>query len=356
MEKFFSDIINQSSFTKDSNKKDEVFTKYINQLTSYHYKKSKLYKKYLNGLKYDPKKKYELSKIPFLPVRLFKEFDFLSIDKKNIYKILNSSGTSSEKLSKIYLDKLNALNQIKILQKIFNTINGSSRLPMLIIDKQITNLDRNKFNASIAAIKGFSIFANYVTYLLGENSEIDYDKLNNFLNRNKKNNFLIFGFTHNIYLNLIKKLDLKKIKYNSFSNALLLHGGGWKKLEKKKIKRKKFNELLNHKLKIKNIKNYYGLVEQIGSIFFECKCGYFIPSNYSEIIIRDQNFKEVSYGKKGFVQLLSLLPTSYPGHSILTEDIGEMIYDPKCDCYGHGKRFLIHGRIKSAELRGCANI
>ena len=57
-------------------------------------------------------------------MRLFKEFDFLSIDKKNIYKILNSSGTSSEKLSKIYLDKLNALNQIKILQKIFNTING----------------------------------------------------------------------------------------------------------------------------------------------------------------------------------------------------------------------------------------
>jgi len=356
MEKFFSDIINQSSFTKDPNKKNKVFTKYINQLTSHHYKKSRLYKKYLNGLKYNPKKKYELSEIPFLPVRLFKEFDFLSIDEKKIYKILYSSGTSSGNLSKIYLDKLNALNQIKILQKIFNTINGSTRLPMLIIDKQISHLDRNKFNASIAAIKGFSIFANHVTYLLDENDEINYDQLNIFLKKNNKNNFLIFGFTHNVYLNLIERLDLNKIRYNSFSNALLIHGGGWKKIEKKKIKRKKFNDLLNNKLKIKNIKNYYGLVEQIGSIFFECKCGYFIPSNYSEIIIRDQNFKEVGYGKKGIVQLLSLLPTSYPGHSILTEDIGEMIYDPKCDCYGHGKRFLIHGRLKSAELRGCANI
>jgi hypothetical protein len=79
MEKFFSDIINQSSFTKDPNKKNKVFTKYINQLTSHHYKKSRLYKKYLNGLKYNPKKKYELSKIPFLPVRLFKEFDFVKI-------------------------------------------------------------------------------------------------------------------------------------------------------------------------------------------------------------------------------------------------------------------------------------
>jgi len=56
------------------------------------------------------------------------------------------------------------------------------------------------------------------------------------------------------------------------------------------------------------------------------------------------------------VQLLSLLPTSYPGHSILTEDIGEIVKDSKCKCYGHGTRFLIHGRLKNAELRGCSNI
>jgi hypothetical protein len=67
-------------------------------------------------------------------------------------------------------------------------------------------------------------------------------------------NFLIFGFTHNVYLNLIERLDLNKIRYNSFSNALLIHGGGWKKIEKKKIKRKKFNDLLNNKLKIKHKK------------------------------------------------------------------------------------------------------
>ena len=115
-------------------------------------------------------------------------------------------------------------------------------------------------------------------------------------------------------------------------------------------------EVGGKKLKNKKIKNYYGLVEQIGSIFFECKCGYFIASNFSEIIIRDENLKECSYGKKGFVQLLSLLPTSYPGHSILTEDIGEIVEDKNCNCYGHGTRFLIHGRLKNAELRGCSNI
>ena len=68
------------------------------------------------------------------------------------------------------------------------------------------------------------------------------------------------------------------------------------------------------------------------------------------------NFKECKDGNSGFVQLISLLPTSYPGHNILTEDIGEIVKNHSCTCYGYGKRFLIHGRIKDAELRGCSNI
>ena len=38
--------------------------------------------------------------------------------------------------------------------------------------------------------------------------------------------------------------------------------------------------------------------------------------------------------KRGFVQLISTLPTSYPGHSILTEDIGEF-KDIKNDASQH---------------------
>ena len=290
-----------------------------------------------------------------MPVRLFKDFDFLSIKKKEIYKTLLSSGTTSSKVSKIYIDKNNALNQMKVLQKIFYNLIGNSRLPMVVVDKENTKLDRKSFNASAAAVSGFSMFANKIVYLLDQENNIDYNKLNNFLKQNINNKFLIFGFTSNVYLNLIKKIDPKKLYSKNFSKALLVHGGGWKKMEEKKINRTQFNAHLTKKLNIKNVRNYYGLVEQIGSIFFECKCGYFVASNYSDIIIRDENLEISKKGKIGLVQLLSLLPTSYPGHSILTEDTGEIIDDPKCKCFGHGKRFLIHGRLKSAELRGCSN-
>ena len=226
---------------------------------------------------------------------------------------------------------------------------------MLVVDKLNQKIDRNNFRASTAALNGFSIFANEIVYLLNEQNNIDYIKLDKFLERNKKKKFLIFGFTSNIYLNLIQKINIKEKYKNIFSNSLLIHGGGWKKMEKKKINRKRFNYFLFKKLGIKNIRNYYGLVEQVGSIFFDCDCGYFIASNFSDVIIRDTNFNVCENKKKGIVQLISLLPTSYPGHSILTEDIGEIVIDDKCKCYGPGTRFLIHGRLANAELRGCSN-
>ena len=92
----------------------------------------------------------------------------------------------------------------------------------------------------------------------------------------------------------------------------MLHGGGWKKLEKLKISNKKFKKKLAQKFNLQKIVNYYGLIEQVGSIFLECKCGYFNTTDYSKILIRDKNFKILGPSAKGFLQIFSTLPTSYP--------------------------------------------
>ena len=99
------------------------------------------------------------------------------------------------------------------------------------------------------------------------------------------------------------------------------------------------------------------MVEQTGSVFIESeKCGYFHTSVYSDIFIRDKKFNVLENKKKGLIQLMSLLPTSYPGHNILTEDIGEIIGEDDCKCGFKGKYFLVHGRAKEAEMRGCSDI
>ena len=141
---FLDKIINQNAFSLDPSFKSKFFLESINSLTSHHFKRSNLYKDYLKGLNYIPKKNNNLSDIPFLPVRLFKDFDFISIKKKEIFKTLLSSGTTSNKVSKIFIDKTNAFNQMKVLQKIFYNVIGNSRLPMLVLDKQNQNVDRKK--------------------------------------------------------------------------------------------------------------------------------------------------------------------------------------------------------------------
>ena len=63
----------------------------------------------------------------------------------------------------------------------------------------------------------------------------------------------------------------------------------------------------------------------------------------------------VDFNEIGLVQLISLLPTSYPGHNIISEDIGEIIGIDDCKCGRLGKYFIIHGRAEKAEIRGCSD-
>ena len=225
---------------------------------------------------------------------------------------------------------------------------------MLIIDKNPKLIKKSSFNARIAAIYGFSIFGKNHTYLLDKDNNINYLELKNFLKLYGNKPFFIFGFTSFIFKFLIKNSFKNRSNFN-LSKGILLHGGGWKKMEKNKINNKKFKYKLMKKFNLKKIYNYYGLVEQTGSIFLECqKCSSFVTSIFSEVIIRDKHFNIVKNGDKGLIQLFSLLPTSYPGHSILTEDIGEIVNN-KCECSNNGTRFLVHGRIEKSETRGCSD-
>ena len=65
----------------------------------------------------------------------------------------------------------------------------------------------------------------------------------------------------------------------------MLHGGGWKKMIDQAVDKNEFKRQLNFICGIKDIYNYYGLVEQTGSIFIECSEGKLHCSIFSDIII-----------------------------------------------------------------------
>ena len=53
--------------------------------------------------------------------------------------------------------------------------------------------------------------------------------------------------------------------------------------------------------------------------------------------------------------MLSILPHSYPGHNILTEDLGVIHGEDDCKCGRRGKYFSVLGRIPNSEIRGCSD-
>ena len=229
-------------------------------------------------------------------------------------------------------------------------------MPMLIIDTEAILKDKSKISARTAAINGFSIFGKNHTFALDEKMNLQIDNVKSFLEKYKNEKVFVFGFTYIIWAYFYETIRKNNLKIN-MDNCILVHGGGWKKLNTKMINNEKFKSSLKNNLKLKKIHNYYGMVEQTGSIFVEsANCGYLHTSIFSDIFIRDKNFNLLKNKKKGLIQLLSILPTSYPGHNILTEDIGEIIGNDDCKCGLKGKYFLVHGRAKEAEVRGCSDV
>ncbi len=346
------DLAKISPYSLNKIKKDRIFLELFKNLNEYHLKNCKDYKKIFNMIR--EKKIKSISDFPMLPVRIFKDHDLVSIKKENIKKKLFSSGTTSSKRSKIYLDDENSKIQIKILSNLITSMFGDQRLPMLILGDERKVKTKKDFDAKKAAISGFSFYGKNHTYII-ENGEICYSKLNDFLNSFGEKKFLLFGFTSDIFEFLIKKINKDKV-ISKFDNCILIHGGGWKKLEKFKISNELFKKKLYSILGIKKIHNYYGLVEQTGSIFFECEYGNLHASIYSDIFIRDKNFNLIENNKIGFIQIISLLPKSYPGHNLITEDLGRIKGEDDCKCGRKGKYFEVFGRVKFAEIRGCSNV
>ena len=98
------------------------------------------------------------------------------------------------------------------------------------------------------------------------------------------------------------------------------------------------------------------MVEQTGCICMECACGHLHASIFSDIVTRRPlDFSECDIGEPGIIQVLSTLPESYPGCSLLTEDEGVILGVDDCPCGRKGKYFKINGRLQEAEIRGCSD-
>lgn len=330
--------------------KEACLLRDIRELTRHHMQKCQAYNRIVETM-FGSSEFSSIEEAPYLPIGLFKSHRLLSVPEEEVFTVLNSSGTTGQQLSKIYLDKPTAHNQARALAHILKSVLGPQRLPMLIVDAEANLRLRN---ARSAGILGIMNMGRQHLFALRDDMTLDEESVGGFLKKHGGAPFVVFGFTFMIWQFLFKALQGANV---DMSNGILLHSGGWKGLESERVSNLEFKRSLNEAMMLRRIYNFYGMVEQTGSIFLEGDDGFLHSPSFAEVIVRNPaNFEVLETGQAGLIQLVSVLPWSYPGHSVLTQDIG--IVDGGVESSGRrsGQRLTVLGRASKAELRGCSDV
>ena len=176
----------------------------------------------------------------------------------------------------------------------------------------------------------------------------------------KDREICIMGFTWLLYTTIIEneKNDTIRQFFKSMKNTKIIHIGGWKKLSDNEVSKEEFNQKISEffNCEKENIIDIYGITEQLGTIYRDCAAGNKHVSVFSEIFIRNIETLEIEdEGKSGFIQLVSPIPHSYPGVSLLSDDIGRILGVDNCPCGRKGKYFRFEKRTEQADIKGCGD-
>jgi len=341
-------------YSMDRDARERTLLSGLNELTLRHYANCEPYRRIIDGA-WGGKTRFDtIEDVPYLPVSIFKTQKLQSVPDSEVRVTLTSSGTTGQAVSRIALDSDASLIQQRALANSLMHVLGKQRLPMLVIDTDAVFKDPRMMSARGAGVLGIMRYGRNHTFALDQRLEPNFEAVGSFLETVKDAPFFMFGFTFMVWLNFYEKfrdagLDL--------SRGVLIHSGGWKKMVERSVDNATFRKAIGDAFKLTRIHNFYGMVEQIGSIFLEGPGGLLFPPNFATVIIRDPvTWRPAEIGQPGVVQVLSLLPSSYPGHSLLTEDMGviEAIDSGEDGWMGKGVRIL--GRVPKSELRGCSDV
>jgi acyl-CoA synthetase (AMP-forming)/AMP-acid ligase II len=325
----------------------------LRTLTEHHAHSGLAYRGVVDALFPKWREAERLADLPYVPIGLFKERRLSSFPDSALFKTITSSGTTGSAVSQVLLDRQTARRQTKALSITMQTVLGAKRRPMLLVDSDAVMKNGTSFSARGAGVIGMMSFGRSHAFLLDEDMRARVDRLREFLDDVGDQRPVLFGFTFMVWQHLYKELKDQRV---DLAGATLVHSGGWKKLEEERVTNDEFKRCLEDAFGIAEVVNFYSMAEQVGSVFLEGADCLLHPAPFADVIIRDpRTMLEQPAGEPGIVQVVSAVPTGYPGHSILTEDWGVVETVDSPDTPHRGKAFRIIGRVPKAELRGCSD-
>lgn len=357
-------LLKQPPFSHPPEFKRSMFAEAIQSAFQHHMRCNPIFDKYCTGLGFDAQRSnHRLSDYPYLPATVFKRYRLISVPETDVTTTLSSSATRGAP-SMVSVDAITARRQARASVGVMSAYLGGHRRAFLVLDVEPTLATGGNLTARQAAMGGFLMFAGSMEFFLTEhetNLAVDLDKLKNALRRYEKlqKDVCLFGFTYILYRHMIRPFLESGATFQLPEHSKVIHIGGWKKLEDERVDKTTFVRDICRVLGVteNDIIDVYGFTEQMGLVYVNTGLSAKTVPIYSEIIIRDVNtLKPAEDGTPGLIQVLTPLPHSYPGISILTEDIGRIVYRGGDSDGRYGDGFELLGRAEADYSRGCGDV
>ena len=94
-----NEILEIAPYSLSKEEKRALLNERLHELTRKHYAQCEPYRRMMDAVGLDMNNLPDYDKLPFLPVRLFKEFELRSCEKEEVVMTMTSSGTTGQLVS-----------------------------------------------------------------------------------------------------------------------------------------------------------------------------------------------------------------------------------------------------------------
>lgn len=357
LQKRLEEIFGRPDLFYCSNDEQKEIKEYlIPEAFKHHFENCGFYQKYcVNVGVYPENIKYydDIKKIPLLPSSIFKNEKVITGSEDNIFKMCTSSGTKGS-VSTVYRDEdtiHNFFESSKLnIKEMLNVENGEwINLTPLSSSSEVKHL-------WIAYAMEYTA-KFYPSVFCVENGKLDVDRVYENLDRVLKSGktAILIG-PPTLMLKLVNDMKVHNIKFEYNSNIRFITAGGWKKFTGISISR---DELLSRlqecfgNIESWQCRDIYNMVE-LNTIIGECEYNHKHILPWLSVFALDPvTLSPIENEKKGIMAYIDPTAISYPCF-ILSDDIGSILHNVKCNCARTGDIFRFERRITTTEVRGCA--
>ena len=310
------------------------FTSLSLRIFNYQYKYNELYRQFCDLLHIIPESVTDLTKIPFLPVSIFKTAEVKS-GSFSPEVVFESSGTTTTKNSKHFVRDLSIYHKSNL--SAFRMFYGDPK-EYCILALLPSYLER-EHSSLIYMVNGLM---EYSGHALNGFYLDDHDRLAQTLSNLEKKGqkTLLIGVTYAL-------VDFAANNHIPLKHTIILETGGMKG-RKKEMLRTEVHQILKEAFDLPKIHSEYGMTELLSQAYSKGD-GLFRCPPWMHICIREEddpmsvhvNVNSITTGVVNVIDLANINSCSF----IATDDLGKLYPD---------KGFEILGRVDNSDIRGCS--